>query len=73
MRQWCKRFGRVRRGGVSISLRSGGSTLWLTLIRVLVGIDDGQVHGVATGDDVYPLGDERLWEAAAVVAGHGAS
>jgi len=35
------------------------------LIRVLVGIDDGQVHGVATGDDVYPLGNERLWEAAA--------
>ena len=36
------------------------------LIRVLVGIDDGQVHGVATGDDVYPLGNVRLWEAAAV-------
>jgi hypothetical protein len=35
------------------------------LIRVLVGIDDGQVHGVATGDDVYPLGNERLREAAA--------
>ena len=38
------------------------------LIRVLVGIDDGQVHGVAIADDVYPLGNERLWEAAAVVA-----